>query len=78
MGDHSRLALCAFMIGLIAFNPFNILFGSIAPEADIEYSRKVEHRRILGDDGYSKCTLTFRRIEPILMMFNEPIAYQTT
>ena len=28
MMDRSRLALCVFMLGVLAFNPFNLLFAS--------------------------------------------------
>ncbi|KAJ2950656.1 hypothetical protein O0L34_g8913 [Tuta absoluta] len=55
MGDHSRLALCAFMVGLIAFNPFSAFFGGIVSEtANNDFSAKVDTRRILSDDdGYT-------------------------
>ncbi|XP_053599757.1 sterol regulatory element-binding protein 1 [Plodia interpunctella] len=50
MGDHSRLALCAFMVGLIAFNPFSTFFGSFLSEPTSgDFSARVENRRILAD-----------------------------
>ncbi|XP_047545571.1 sterol regulatory element-binding protein 1 isoform X1 [Vanessa atalanta] len=60
MGDHSRLALCAFMIGLIAFNPFSIFFGGIMSESFTnDYSTRVDQRRILSDDSYGSSTLSW-------------------
>ncbi|XP_048481030.1 sterol regulatory element-binding protein 1 [Plutella xylostella] len=51
MGDHSRLALCAFMIGLLTFNPFSALFSSyMTPAASFDYTARVDQRRILADD----------------------------
>ncbi|KAL0883896.1 hypothetical protein ABMA27_015966 [Loxostege sticticalis] len=58
MGDHSRLALCAFMVGLIAFNPFSSFFGSFMSESssnDFSASARVDQRKILSDD-YSSNT----------------------
>ncbi|XP_013185690.2 sterol regulatory element-binding protein 2 [Amyelois transitella] len=60
MGDHSRLALCAFMVGLIAFNPFSAFFGSFTSESTSkDFSARVDHRRILADNdnGYSTGSL---------------------
>ncbi|XP_059060154.1 sterol regulatory element-binding protein 1 [Achroia grisella] len=56
MGDHSRLALCAFMVGLIAFNPFGTFFGKMTPDLKPDdFSARVDQRRILSDDnvGYT-------------------------
>ncbi|XP_049865577.1 sterol regulatory element-binding protein 1 [Pectinophora gossypiella] len=51
MGDHSRLALCAFMVGLIAFNPFSAMFGTFMSDSSTaDFSAKVDTRRILSDD----------------------------
>ncbi|KAL0839552.1 hypothetical protein ABMA28_016246 [Loxostege sticticalis] len=58
MGDHSRLALCAFMVGLIAFNPFSSFLGSFMSESssnDFSASARVDQRKILSDD-YSSTT----------------------
>lgn len=52
MGDTSRLVLGAFMIGLLAFNPFNLFYGKFGSES-YDYTAKVDQRRILVDDGYS-------------------------
>ncbi|XP_045492625.1 sterol regulatory element-binding protein 1 isoform X1 [Colias croceus] len=52
MGDHSRLALCAFMVGLIAFNPFSAFFGSFMLDSQqTDYSSRFDQRRILSDDN---------------------------
>lgn len=62
MGDHSRLALCAFMVGLIAFNPFSSFFGSFMSESssnDFSASARVDQRKILSDDYSSKYTYNF-------------------
>ncbi|KAG6463290.1 hypothetical protein O3G_MSEX013788 [Manduca sexta] len=61
MGDHSRLALCAFMVGLIAFNPFRTFFGTFMSDVTAtDFSMRVEQRKILSDDsmdtGYSGYT----------------------
>ncbi|XP_072941541.1 uncharacterized protein SREBP [Epargyreus clarus] len=54
MGDHSRLALCAFMVGLIAFNPFSAFFGNFMSEsAAFDFSARLDQRRILSDDDFS-------------------------
>lgn len=54
MGDHSRLALCAFMVGLIAFNPFGVFFGSFMSETSSnDYSARVDQRKILSDSEAS-------------------------
>lgn len=51
MGDHSRLALCAFMVGLIAFNPFRTFFGTFMSDVTAtDFSMRVEQRKILSDD----------------------------
>ncbi|XP_026326535.1 sterol regulatory element-binding protein 1 isoform X2 [Hyposmocoma kahamanoa] len=48
MGDHSRLALCAFMIGLIAFNPFSAFFGSFMLDSSApDFNARVDQRKIL-------------------------------
>ncbi|CAB3224915.1 unnamed protein product [Arctia plantaginis] len=53
MGDHSRLALCAFMVGLIAFNPFSTFFGNLMSESYVtDFSARVDQRKILADDGF--------------------------
>ncbi|CAG9563153.1 unnamed protein product [Danaus chrysippus] len=52
MGDHSRLALCAFMIGLIAFNPFSAFFGSFMSESSYDYNARLDQRRILSEDSF--------------------------
>ncbi|CAK1551782.1 unnamed protein product [Leptosia nina] len=50
MGDHSRLALCAFMVGLIAFNPFSAFFGSYMSDTQFtDYNSRLDQRRILSD-----------------------------
>ncbi|XP_026747103.1 sterol regulatory element-binding protein 1 [Trichoplusia ni] len=50
MGDHSRLALCAFMVGLIAFNPFSAFFGNFMLESSVtDFSARVDQRKILAD-----------------------------
>ncbi|CAH2063297.1 unnamed protein product, partial [Iphiclides podalirius] len=52
MGDHSRLALCAFMVGLIAFNPFSAFFGAFMFEStSTDYTRRIDQRRILSDEN---------------------------
>lgn len=55
MGDHSRLALCAFMVGLIAFNPFSAFLGNFMSESYVtDFSARVDQRKILADDGFGK------------------------
>lgn len=55
MGDHSRLALCAFMVGLIAFNPFSAFFGAFMFEStSTVYSTRIDQRRILSDENFGK------------------------
>lgn len=55
MGDSSRLALCAFMVGLITFNPFSAFFGNFMLESSVtDFSARVDHRKILADDDFSK------------------------
>lgn len=54
MGDHSRLALCAFMVGLIAFNPFSAFFGSFTSDSSApDFTARIDQRRILvsNDDS---------------------------
>ncbi|KAJ0179324.1 hypothetical protein K1T71_005036 [Dendrolimus kikuchii] len=54
MGDHSRLALCAFMVGLIAFNPFGMFFGTLISETSSnDYSARLDQRKILSDSDTS-------------------------
>lgn len=61
MGDHSRLALGALMIGLLAFNPFNGLFNSLSIEnSSNDFSSTVEHRRILEQDVYGRLYFLLR------------------
>ncbi|XP_075972874.1 sterol regulatory element binding protein [Anticarsia gemmatalis] len=53
MGDHSRLALCAFMVGLIAFNPFSTFFGNFMSESYVtDFSARVDQRKILADNDF--------------------------
>ncbi|KAJ8726980.1 hypothetical protein PYW08_015377 [Mythimna loreyi] len=53
MGDHSRLALCAFMVGLITFNPFSTFFGNYMLESSVtDFSARVDQRKILADDDF--------------------------
>ncbi|XP_013175272.1 PREDICTED: sterol regulatory element-binding protein 1 [Papilio xuthus] len=53
MGDHSRLALCAFMVGLIAFNPFSAFFGAFMFEStSTVYSTRIDQRRILSEENF--------------------------
>ncbi|CAH4033444.1 unnamed protein product [Pieris brassicae] len=53
MGDHSRLALCAFMVGLIAFNPFSAFFGSVMTDTHAnDFNSHLDQRRILSDTNY--------------------------
>lgn len=60
MGDHSRLALCAFMVGLIAFNPFSSFFGGFMSESlSNDYSARVDQRRILSDDDSGSGSLSW-------------------
>lgn len=60
MGDHSRLALCAFMVGLIAFNPFSSFLGGFVSEsASNDFSARVDQRKILSDNYSSKCAIFF-------------------
>ncbi|VVC92076.1 unnamed protein product [Leptidea sinapis] len=50
MGDHSRLALCAFMVGLIAFNPFSSFVSSFMMNTHTpDYNSRIDQRRILSD-----------------------------
>lgn len=54
MGDHSRLALCAFMVGLIAFNPFSVFFGNFMSDSSTnDFTARVNTRGILSDDENS-------------------------
>ncbi|XP_061706431.1 LOW QUALITY PROTEIN: sterol regulatory element-binding protein 1 [Cydia pomonella] len=55
MGDHSRLALCAFMVGIIAFNPFSSFFGGLVSESSTtaDFSKRIEQRKILSEDDMS-------------------------
>lgn len=54
MGDHSRLALCAFMVGLIAFNPFSTFFSSFTTEyTTTDFNARIDQRKILSEDDSS-------------------------
>ncbi|XP_022829698.1 sterol regulatory element-binding protein 1 isoform X2 [Spodoptera litura] len=60
MGDHSRLALCAFMVGLIAFNPFSTFFGNYMLESTVtDFSARVDQRKILADDDFGSTGITW-------------------
>ncbi|XP_063892625.1 sterol regulatory element-binding protein 1 [Helicoverpa armigera] len=60
MGDHSRLALCAFMVGLIAFNPFSSFFGNFMLESSVtDFSARVDQRKILADDDFSSTGMSW-------------------
>lgn len=55
MGDNSRLALCAFMVGLIAFNPFSSFFGNIMSETySTDFTTRFDKRTILSDGDVGK------------------------
>lgn len=54
MGDNSRLALCAFMVGLIAFNPFSTFFGNFMSDSSQDFTSRVDPRRILSNSEFSK------------------------
>ncbi|KAM3967924.1 LOW QUALITY PROTEIN: sterol regulatory element binding protein [Aphomia sociella] len=59
MGDHSRLALCAFMVGLIAFNPFSAFFGSYSSDSTSgDFSTRVDQRHILSDDNTGQSNMS--------------------
>lgn len=63
MGDHSRLALCAFMIGLIAFNPFSAFFGSFMSDSSTpDFTTRVDQRRILVSNDDSKELYNYSKI----------------
>lgn len=71
MGDHSRLALCAFMVGLIAFNPFSSFFGGFVSESlSNDYSTRVDQRRILSDDDSGKKAYTSLIVKVTLVIQN--------
>ncbi|XP_068627585.1 sterol regulatory element-binding protein 1 [Battus philenor] len=60
MGDHSRLALCAFMVGLIAFNPFSAFFGAFMFEStSTDYTARIDQRRILSDDNLNSLEISW-------------------
>ncbi|CAG9791963.1 unnamed protein product [Diatraea saccharalis] len=74
MGDHSRLAMCAFMVGLIAFNPFGLFFGSFVSEsASSDFSARLDQRKILSDEhsniGLSPATWFFNTFFIYLINF---------
>ncbi|KAL4708776.1 hypothetical protein ACJJTC_011740 [Scirpophaga incertulas] len=51
MSDNSRLTLCAFMIGLIIFNPFSLLLDNVTSQSSTnDFSTRLDQRRILSDD----------------------------
>ncbi|CAG4964691.1 unnamed protein product [Parnassius apollo] len=71
MGDHSRLALCAFMVGLIAFNPFSAFFGAFMFEStSTDYSTRIDQRRILSDENFSSVGASWG-----LRIFNTSLIY---
>ncbi|XP_063823417.1 sterol regulatory element-binding protein 1 isoform X2 [Ostrinia nubilalis] len=60
MGDHSRLALCAFMVGLIAFNPFSSFLGNFMSESSSnDFSARVDQRKILSDNYSSNIGMSW-------------------
>ncbi|CAK1578345.1 unnamed protein product [Parnassius mnemosyne] len=71
MGDHSRLALCAFMVGLIAFNPFSAFFGATMFEStSTDYSTRFDQRRILSDENFSSVGASWG-----FWLFNKSLIY---
>lgn len=47
MLDHSRMALCMFMIAVISFNPFGLVFSKVGLTGN-EYSEKIEGRSLFS------------------------------
>lgn len=54
MGDHTRLAMCAFMVGLLAFNPFGRVFTGGVPEGGDDFIGRKMLNIHVGEKNYCK------------------------